>query len=595
MIEELLISLFSRGHCLLEGVPGLAKTLMISTLSRALNLTFSRIQFTPDLMPADITGTDVIEENRSTGARDFRFLEGPLFSNVILADEINRTPPKTQAALLEAMQERQVTVGRVRHKLADPFFVLATQNPIEQEGTYPLPEAQQDRFMFKVFVRYPSFDEEFEVVRRTTSTLVDSVEPVLTAAEILELQRIVRQVPVSDHVIRYALSLVRQTRVREPGVPDFVQEQLSWGAGPRAVQFLILGAKARALLQGRTHVTCEDVQALAKPVLAAPPGAEFHRRERRRHARRPDRADCGDHPHPRRRTDAAMHDSKRFLHPEAIKRIARLDLRARHVVEGFLSGMHRSPYFGQSIEFRQHRQYTYGDDLRYVDWKVWAKQDRYYVKQFEEDTNLRCTLLCDVSGSMRYGRGRDEQVRVRLHDRRQPGLSAAAAAGRGRLRGLRRRRPDDRPPAHQAEPPGFDHPGPGAQQPAKQDRPLPDPPQRGRELSAAGTDGVGVGPAGGSRGPVPRPAAAAEPRARRDGVPRAGRRRVGFPLQRADAVRGPGTARATPLQPAGAARRISCRRWAPIWRKSAAAVPGTTSITPCSAPASRWTPRWPRI
>ncbi len=267
VIEELLISLFSRGHCLLEGVPGLAKTLIISTLSRSLNLSFSRIQFTPDLMPADITGTDVIEENRSTGMREFRFLEGPLMSNVILADEINRTPPKTQAALLEAMQERQVTVGRVRHKLADPFFVLATQNPIEQEGTYPLPEAQQDRFMFKVFVRYPSFEEEFEVVRRTTTVLVDAVEPVLTASEILELQRIVRQVPVSDHVIRYALSLVRQTRVREPGVPEFVREQLSWGAGPRAVQFMIVGAKARALLQGRTHVTCEDVQSLAKPVL----------------------------------------------------------------------------------------------------------------------------------------------------------------------------------------------------------------------------------------------------------------------------------------------------------------------------------------
>jgi MoxR-like ATPase len=267
VIEELLISLFSRGHCLLEGVPGLAKTLMISTLSRALNLSFSRIQFTPDLMPADITGTEVIEENRSTGARDFRFLEGPLFSNVILADEINRTPPKTQAALLEAMQERQVTVGRVRHTLADPFFVLATQNPIEQEGTYPLPEAQQDRFMFKVFVRYPSFDEEFEVVRRTTAVQSETIEPVLTAADILELQRIVRQVPASDHVIRYALSLVRQTRVREAGVPDFVREHLSWGAGPRAVQFLTLGGKARALLQGRTHVTCEDIQALAKPAL----------------------------------------------------------------------------------------------------------------------------------------------------------------------------------------------------------------------------------------------------------------------------------------------------------------------------------------
>ncbi len=267
VIEELLISLFSRGHCLLEGVPGLAKTLLISTLARSLNLSFSRIQFTPDLMPADITGTEVIEENRSTGAREFRFLEGPLFSNVILADEVNRTPPKTQSALLEAMQERQVTVGRVRHKLSDPFFVLATQNPIEQEGTYPLPEAQQDRFMFKVFVKYPNFAEEFEIARRTTTTLTDHIEPVLSGEEILELQRLVREVPVTDHVIRYALSLIRQTRVGEPGTPEFVQDQITWGAGPRAVQFLILGGKARALLHGRTHVSTEDIQALVKPVL----------------------------------------------------------------------------------------------------------------------------------------------------------------------------------------------------------------------------------------------------------------------------------------------------------------------------------------
>jgi MoxR-like ATPase len=267
VIEELLISLFSRGHCLLEGVPGLAKTLMVSTLARALNLSFSRIQFTPDLMPSDITGTEIIEENRTTGGREFRFLEGPLFSNVILADEVNRTPPKTQAALLESMQERQVTVGRVRHKLSDPFFVLATQNPIEQEGTYPLPEAQQDRFMFKVFVRYPSFQEEFEIARRTTTTVSDHIAPVLTAEEILDLQRLVREVPITDHVVRYVLSLVRQTRVGEAGTPDFVADQLSWGAGPRAVQFLILGAKSRALLHGRTHVSTDDIQALVKPVL----------------------------------------------------------------------------------------------------------------------------------------------------------------------------------------------------------------------------------------------------------------------------------------------------------------------------------------
>src|SRR5687767_1837040 len=213
VIEELLIALFSRGHCILEGVPGLAKTLMISTLAKCLSLDFSRIQFTPDLMPADITGTEVIEENRSTGSREFKFLPGPLFANVILADEINRTPPKTQAALLEAMQERQVTVGRVRHRLSNPFFVLATQNPIEQEGTYPLPEAQQDRFMFKVFVKYPSFNEEFEIARRTTALQVEEPSPVLSGDQILELQTLVRKVPVTDHVINYTLALVRQTRI----------------------------------------------------------------------------------------------------------------------------------------------------------------------------------------------------------------------------------------------------------------------------------------------------------------------------------------------------------------------------------------------
>ena len=267
VVEQLLISLFSRGHCLLEGVPGLAKTLLVSTLARTLNLTFSRIQFTPDLMPADITGTDIIEEDRATGQRGMRFLEGPLFSHVILADEINRTPPKTQAALLEAMQERQVSVGRVRHPLSDPFMVLATQNPIEQEGTYPLPEAQQDRFMFKVLVDYPSFDEEFEVARRTTMTPQDHVVSVVSPEEILSLQDLVREVPVSDHAIRYSLALTRQTRVGQPGVPADIVDQLAWGAGPRAVQFLILGAKARALIHGRTHVAVDDIQTLAKPVL----------------------------------------------------------------------------------------------------------------------------------------------------------------------------------------------------------------------------------------------------------------------------------------------------------------------------------------
>jgi MoxR-like ATPase len=267
VIEQLLIVLFTRGHCMLEGVPGLAKTLMISSLAKCLSLDFSRIQFTPDLMPADITGTDFIEKNPVTGGVDLKFRPGPLFANMVLADEINRTPPRTQAALLEAMQERQVSVGRVRHKLANPFFVLATQNPIEQEGTYPLPEAQLDRFMFKVFVGYPTAAEEFEIAKRTTSTQVDEIAPVLTGEQILDLQQLVRKVPVSDHIIRYTLALVRQTRLGEGSSPKFIKEWLSWGAGPRAVQNLILSAKARALLYGRPHVTTEDIQKLAHPVM----------------------------------------------------------------------------------------------------------------------------------------------------------------------------------------------------------------------------------------------------------------------------------------------------------------------------------------
>ena len=267
IIDQLLIAILSQGHCILEGVPGLAKTLMVSTLAASLQLSFHRIQFTPDLMPSDITGTEVIQENRATGERQLKFLHGPVFANVILADEINRTPPKTQAALLEAMQEKQVTVGGERHVLPVPFFVLATQNPIEQEGTYPLPEAQQDRFMFKLFVRYPSFDEEYVIAETTTAIYSTDVDEVLSSEEIMRLADIVRRVPVAPHVIRYALRLVRATRVREPDVPDFITEWLTWGAGPRAVQFLLLGGKARAALDGRTFVSTDDVRAIAHPVL----------------------------------------------------------------------------------------------------------------------------------------------------------------------------------------------------------------------------------------------------------------------------------------------------------------------------------------
>ena len=267
VVDQLLVAMLSRGHVILEGVPGLAKTLMISTTARCLALSFSRIQFTPDLMPSDITGTDVIQEDKTSGQRSLKFIAGPIFANVILADEINRTPPKTQAALLEAMQERQVTVGNTRHELSQPFFVLATQNPIEQEGTYPLPEAQQDRFMFKVFVNYPSYDQEYEIAERTTVAEEASVSKVFTGDEILEFQRLVRRIPAAPDVIRHALDLVRATRPTEDDSPEFIKRMLTWGAGPRAVQSLILGGKALAALRGRYHLSTDDVRDLARPVL----------------------------------------------------------------------------------------------------------------------------------------------------------------------------------------------------------------------------------------------------------------------------------------------------------------------------------------
>jgi len=267
VVEQLIMCLFARGHAILEGVPGLAKTLLISSVAKCMKLDFARIQFTPDLMPTDITGTEVIQEDKATGSRAFKFLPGPIFANVVLADEINRTPPKTQAALLEAMQERQVSAGGQRHPMKDPFFVLATQNPVEQEGTYPLPEAQQDRFMFKILVKYPTWDEELDVMRRTTTDTNATISPVLDAEAIKQLQHLVRRIPVADHVLEYALRLVRATRVTEEGVPDFIKDYLSWGAGPRAAQYLILGGKARAVLHGRYHVSTDDVQAVAKPVL----------------------------------------------------------------------------------------------------------------------------------------------------------------------------------------------------------------------------------------------------------------------------------------------------------------------------------------
>jgi len=267
IIDELMISLLSRGHCLLVGVPGLAKTLLISTVAQALDLKFSRIQFTPDLMPSDITGTEILEEDKTTGKKEFKFVQGPVFANIVLADEINRTPPKTQSALLQAMQEHQVSAAGGTMVLDEPFFVLATQNPIEQEGTYPLPEAQLDRFMFNLWVDYPNQDEEEEIVRSTTSARQVDIKPVLNAEQIVNYQNLVRRVPVADNVIKYAVKLARQTRPNADDAPDYIKDWVNWGAGPRASQYLVLGAKTKAILDGRPTPDIEDVQSVAHPVL----------------------------------------------------------------------------------------------------------------------------------------------------------------------------------------------------------------------------------------------------------------------------------------------------------------------------------------
>ena len=267
IINELMISLFSQGHCLLIGVPGLAKTLLISSLAQVMDLKFSRIQFTPDLMPSDITGTEILEENRSTGKKTFRFVQGPVFANIVLADEINRTPPKTQSALLQAMQEHEVSAGGTTYRLDEPFFVLATQNPIEQEGTYPLPEAQLDRFMFNLWIDYPSKKEESKIVRSTTAAVEPELNHVLNGQEIVNLQKLVRRIPVADLVVDYAVELVRKTRPNENQSPKFIQDWISWGAGPRASQYLILAAKSRCVLNGRTTPEIEDVRKIAIPVL----------------------------------------------------------------------------------------------------------------------------------------------------------------------------------------------------------------------------------------------------------------------------------------------------------------------------------------
>jgi len=267
LLEEVLVAMFAGGHLLLVGVPGLAKTLLVSSLAKTLSMKFKRIQFTPDMMPADITGTEILEEDHATGRKQFVFIQGPVFTNLMLADEINRTPPKTQAALLEAMQEKGVTVGKTTYKLEEPFMVMATQNPIEQEGTYPLPEAQLDRFMFMVFVDYPKASELKQIIKMTTAGKLDEPQPVLTGEEVLAMRAAVRQVPISDHVLEYIVRLVEATHPNDPAAPEITRKYLAWGAGPRAGQYLALGAKSRALLRGNLQATVDDVRAVALPVL----------------------------------------------------------------------------------------------------------------------------------------------------------------------------------------------------------------------------------------------------------------------------------------------------------------------------------------
>ncbi len=266
VIEEFLIALFSKGHCLLEGVPGLAKTLLISTIAEILNMKFSRIQFTPDLMPSDITGTDILAEDKADGKRYFEYIKGPIFANIILADEINRTPPKTQSALLQAMQEYQVTAGNQTLKLEQPFLVFATQNPIEQEGTYPLPEAQLDRFMFNIYIDYPSYEEEKEIVKKTTTDEVQSINSVLNAEEIIIIQNTIRQIPVSEHVLDFAVKLTRSTRPDYKEAPDYIKKWVNWGAGPRASQYLVIAAKTKAALDGRFSPSVDDIKQIAEIV-----------------------------------------------------------------------------------------------------------------------------------------------------------------------------------------------------------------------------------------------------------------------------------------------------------------------------------------
>jgi MoxR-like ATPase len=375
VVDQVLLSLFVGGNSLIVGVPGLAKTLLIRTVADALDLSYSRIQFTPDLMPSDITGTDLVQEDPETGQRRMVFMQGPVFANIVLADEINRTPPKTQAALLEAMQEHRVTVQGRTYELAEPFFVFATQNPIELEGTYPLPEAQLDRFMFNIVIGYSPEEEELDVVRRTTATAAAELTAAVTGEDIVGFQALVRRVPVAEPVLRYALAIVRASR---PG---------PW-EGP--------GARVRAVsrhVRGHPGAGASGAAASAAQELSCGVRGHVDRRARRPAARGRAHAIVGSV------------TATRFLDPAVLARISNLELLARTVVDGFISGLHHAPYLGFSLDFAEHRAYMPGDDIRRIDWRVFGRTDRLYVKEFEADTNANFSVVFDVSRSMDYGSG----------------------------------------------------------------------------------------------------------------------------------------------------------------------------------------------
>ena len=443
VLEELLIAIFARGHCLLIGVPGLAKTLMIHTLADALNLTFNRIQFTPDLMPSDITGTEVIQEDKATGVRQFKFLRGPIFANIVLADEINRTPPKTQAALLEAMQEHQVTVGGERHRLPDPFFVLATQNPIEQEGTYPLPEAQLDRFMFNILVDYPDEEEELEIVRLTTSVARAErrrrSSPGPTSWSCRRSSARCRWPTTSRATPCGSTRLTRREKERGARLHPRLRE-----LGRRPARQPVPGARRprpAPCCYGRYYVSTDDIRAVAGPVLRHRIITNFNAEAE---GLKPDdivkrlikAIPVDEH--------EAEQSGKlpKYLNPQTLASLEGLDLQARLVVEGYVAGMHPSPYHGFSVEFAEHREYVPGDDIRHVDWKVWSKTDKLYLKQYEEETNLLLYLLLDTSESMAYASGAERhEAPVRAVRRRVAGVHGPPAAGLGRPGHLRRHGP----------------------------------------------------------------------------------------------------------------------------------------------------------